>query len=148
VFVFVLLCGVASAPAGAGRLWCKTDPIISLDGRLVDITVSIPLDMIVAVNGPVQITVWTPNTVERHVIVPDLGLLGYRTEVVFKDTLAAVQDNRIPTYIKVVVPIDQTIVTSADTVPVELMVTADNQLPIFVQGTHLGTTLGLTILGR
>ena len=49
-------------PAAAGRLWCKADPVVSLDQRLVSISVAIPAEFLLAVNGPTSITIpriWT-----------------------------------------------------------------------------------------
>ena len=47
----LLLLAVLMPPASAGRLWCKADPIVSLDNQLVSITVAIPLDSLLLVNG-------------------------------------------------------------------------------------------------
>lgn len=49
----------------AGRLWCKTDPIVTLNNRIVSITVAIPVEYVLLVNGPVIIEIATPPSVDR-----------------------------------------------------------------------------------
>jgi len=141
---------VVSTPvhsASAGRLWCKSDPIVSLNGRLVDLTVSIPLDMLLAVNGPIQITIWTPATVDRHVILSDVGFFGHGSVVTFRNS-GQIQGDSIPTVIRISVPIDAGALAPGETVPTELTVTPDNQLPTTVAGTHERTTMKMTINGH
>jgi hypothetical protein len=144
----VLLVLVISMPANAGRLWCKSDPVILLDGRVVDVTVSIPLEMTFAVNGPVEFTIWTPAGVDRSVIVQDIGYMGQGATVIFKNSRGTVRDNKIPTVVRVIVPIDEAKLGSNDDVPVELSIIPENSWPTVAYGTHLGTSVSLTILGR
>src|SRR3954454_10051544 len=49
-----------ASPAMAGRLWCHRDPVIKVDGQVVDILISSYTDMQTSANGPVQIVVTVP----------------------------------------------------------------------------------------
>ncbi len=53
--------------------WCKSDPVVSLNGTLVDITVGIPLEYEPLVTGPVRIEVQTPESVERELVLSGPG---------------------------------------------------------------------------
>ena len=81
-------------PAAAGRLWCKADPVVSLDQRLVSISVAIPAESLLAVNGPTSITIKAPPSVSRVLVVNDLGFMGYGTIVTFVDGGGPVKDDR------------------------------------------------------
>jgi len=133
-------------PARAGGiLWCKSDPVVSLNGRLVDITAALPLEYVLLVTGPTQIQIQTPPGVERFVVISDLGFNGYGTEVTFVDGGGVIKDDEIPTTIRVTVPIQ---IDSGEQVPMEITVWADDDLPVTVRGTHRRTVMQLSITSR
>lgn len=145
--VLLLLCilVVASQPAepaqAGGTLWCKADPVVSLDGRLVDITVSIPLEFLPYVAGPTQIQIRTPAGVERVVVLNDLGFNLHGSEVTFVDG-GVVKDDLIPVEVRVTVPMQ---LDSGERAPMEVMVWPDNKLPTTVVGTNELTSLRLHV---
>jgi hypothetical protein len=62
--------------ASAGRAWCRTDPIVLIEGRLASILVSAPLlTAVLTVNGPTQIVVYMPDDVKGQLHISDLGFL-------------------------------------------------------------------------
>lgn len=124
-----------------GTLWCKADPVVSLDGRLVDITVSIPLEYLPHVNGPTQYQIRLPAEVERHVVLNDPGFNLQGSEITFVNG-GAVSGDLIPIEIRATVPMD---LDPGETAPMELMVWPDNALPMTVIGTNLNTTMRLEI---
>lgn len=63
---------VPSASAGF-RGWCRTDPLISLDGELANIFVSAPLKMLAKNSGPVEYVVTVPEDVKARLILLGLG---------------------------------------------------------------------------
>ncbi len=66
--------GLAIPSASAGfRGWCRTDPLISLDGELANIFVSAPLQMLARNNGPVEYVVTVPEDVRAHLILIGVG---------------------------------------------------------------------------
>lgn len=73
---------VLAVPASAGRAWCRADPIMTIDGELVDVYVSSDLQMFFSANGPIQMVVTVPEGVQANIILHDLGFLrGYRTSI-------------------------------------------------------------------
>ena len=73
------LAALAAAGRGAAarRAWCRTDPIVVIDGTIVDIFVSAPLgDLVKAlltVTGPNKIVVTVPSGVNAWLLLSDLG---------------------------------------------------------------------------
>jgi hypothetical protein len=143
-----ILLALALAPPAQAAIWCKTDPVVALDGRLVDIQVAVPLEYVLAVNGPIQVQVQTPKTVHRELILNDLGYNGHGTEVTFVDGGGVVKDKRIPTRVTVSVPIDPSLLPPDTVVPVEATVMPDNALPVVAEGTSERTVVDLTVLAR
>ncbi len=135
-------------PASAGYTWCKSDPVISLDGTLVDITVAVPLEYVPAVNGPINIEVKTPKTVQRELVLSDLGYNGHGVVVVFTDGSGVVQDKEFQADIMVEVPVDSSQLAPGEVVPVEVTVLPDNALPVTIEGTSNKTKVELMITGR
>jgi hypothetical protein len=137
-----------ATPADAGWIWCKTDPVVRLNGTLVDILIAIPLDSVPAVNGPTQFEIQTPRGVERELILNDLGYNGHGSEVVFTDGPGVVLNQEFPTTIRVHVPIDETKLGPNETVPLEVTVTPINGEQLVVLGDAELTTVRTTILGQ
>jgi hypothetical protein len=57
----------------ASRSWCKTDPLIMVDGELANIFVMSSLTAPLKVTGPNEIIVSVPEGVDAELIVADLG---------------------------------------------------------------------------
>jgi hypothetical protein len=127
-----------------GMLWCKADPIVSVDGRLVDITLSIPLEYLSRVSGPTRIEIRTPPDVQRYVVLNDLGFNLQGSEVIFVDG-GTISGDRIPIEIRASVPMA---LAPGETAPMEVLVWPDNTLPMTVVGTNLRTTVRLEIERR
>ncbi len=138
---------VLTLPARAGLIWCKSDPVVSLNGTLVDIQVDIPLDYVPLVNGPTRIEIQTPKSVVRELILSGPGFNGYGEEVLFTDGGGIVQDNQIPTTIKVRVPIDESGLGAGEVVPVRVTVIAESALPVVTEGTSELTKVDLWVTG-
>ncbi len=140
---------VLALPGRAALTWCKSDPVVSLNGTLVDITVGIPLEYEPLVTGPVRIEVQTPESVERELVLSGPGFNGYGEEVRFSDNTGKVREKQFPATIKVRVPIDKPRLDPGESVPVEVTVLADNApVPVIVEGTSDMTALDITITGR
>ena len=137
---------VVAQPVGA-TLWCKEDPVVRLNGTIVDITIAIPLAYVPLVNGPVEYEVQTPIGVARQVVVGDPVGYGKGTVIRFTTGGGAVQEGRFPTTIRVRVPIDQSQLPPGQTVPTELTVLPHNGSLLVVSGTSTLTTAQLTITG-
>ena len=71
------------APAGAGRYWCRADPIIAFNGTPVQVWVEMPEEYQYLVNGPIRFEVTTPGWVESEVLFTDEGFNGYGETIEF-----------------------------------------------------------------
>lgn len=135
-------------PARASWSWCKSDPVVMLNGRLVDIQVDIPLEYVPLVNGPTSFEIQRPKSTQSAVIVSDMGYMGHGTRIHFTDGAGVIKDNQVPTKIQVKVPIDKSLLADGEVVPAIVTITADNAGPVVVEGTSDLTAAKLTIIGR
>ncbi len=131
----------------AGRLWCKADPVVTLDGRIVSISLAIPLEYLLLVDGPTIIEITTPPEVERQVIVNDVGFL-HGSIVTFKDGGGAVKDGRIPVTINASVSVNDAWLKPGETVPMQITILTDYLRYETVTGTTENTTMELVVYGR
>lgn len=83
LLVFGLLSTLAAPSAFAARAWCKTDPLILVDGELANIMVVSTLLAPLKVSGPTQIVVTVPEGVPAYLVLSDLGF-GRGQIVTFK----------------------------------------------------------------
>ena len=92
--VFTLISMVATLgfaqPVGA-TLWCKEDPVVRLNGTIVDITIAIALAYVPLVNGPVEYEVQTPNGSRLQIIFVDSVVFGNVTVIRFSDEAVTVK---------------------------------------------------------
>lgn len=67
--------GLTERGASAGRGWCRSDPVLLIDGVLADLFSAVPLDCLLKVTGPTQIAVTAPQSVKLALAIPGLGFL-------------------------------------------------------------------------
>ncbi|HUG17073.1 MAG TPA: hypothetical protein VMM78_18845 [Thermomicrobiales bacterium] len=104
LLIFAVLATVAAPSAFAARAWCKTDPVIMVDGELADVFVSSSLSAPLLVTGPTEIVVSVPVGVSAFLVVSDLGF-GKGEIVTFKESRALkVTKKGIQMQIAVMVP--------------------------------------------
>lgn len=142
----VLALALNSQLVEAGRLWCKTDPVVTIDDRIVSITLAIPLDYLLTVDGPTVIEITIPESVDRQVIVNDVGFLR-GSIVTFKDG-GGVKDGRIPVRIDASVSINRASLAPGEDVPLEITALTDGLMLKIVQGTTDGTTMKFDLQSR
>jgi hypothetical protein len=74
VLLLVAALSVLLSPGAlAARAWCKTDPLIMVDGDLANIFVMSSLTAPLKVTGPTEIVVAVPEGVSARLIFADLG---------------------------------------------------------------------------
>ncbi len=78
----ILGLGLLGPSASAGVGWCRTDPVVVIDGHLADIFVSARFDDLSKVNGPTDIVVSTPVGVDAELAIATAGF-GYGEKVRF-----------------------------------------------------------------
>jgi len=71
VTAILMVLSVSGTAAGVG--WCRTDPVIMVDGAVADVFVSAPLDAPLKVTGATRIVVTTPPEVHAVLIASTLG---------------------------------------------------------------------------
>jgi hypothetical protein len=111
--------------AQAARVWCKSDPIVRLNGVYVQMLVGIPQEYQSAVNGAVSVTVYTPSAgVSKEITFVDSGFNGYgeSVKVVSDSTLKVAKDGSFPVRIVATVPVNATKLKAlgATTLPIQL----------------------------
>lgn len=80
----------AAPPAAAGKGWCRTDPVVEIDGHLADIFLVAPPDAPLKVTGPNRIVVAVPRGVEAKLILAGPGFgKGEKVRFVHSRRLAA-----------------------------------------------------------
>ncbi len=132
----------------AGVTWCKSDPVVSLNGTILDITVEIPLEYVPLVNGPVQYTIQTPYAVERTVIVSDLGYNLYGSRVTFTNRTGGMNGENFLTTVSATVPINRAGLPAGTVVPARLTVFPTNGSLNVVEGTAESTSMTRWITGK
>jgi len=95
--------------ASAGRAWCRTDPLLVINGQVADVFVAGPLNAVTQVTGPTKINIYVPADAGLIVAVPDLGFLhGTDMKVIRSQDLHVSPSGRIPLRIEVYVPAKDT----------------------------------------
>jgi hypothetical protein len=77
----------SDTPASAGRVWCSRDPVIKVNGQVVDVLVSSYAEMNASATGPVQFVVTVPVGSSATVLATDKGF-GYGYSVTVKTSSA------------------------------------------------------------
>jgi len=147
IVVVVLLALLAPSPVSAS-MWCRSDPVVSLNGTIVDISVDIPVEYILSVNGPVSYAIETPSNVAQTVVAYDVGYNGNGVQIHWTIGSASVDGKRIPTTISVVIPTDSAKRPPGTTIPARLNVFPHNGQPVTVEGTTDLTRIDLWIVGQ
>ncbi len=153
------------APASAGREWCAKDPVVSLNGTVVQILVAVPKEYVPAVNGAIDVRIAVPSGVESEIVFLDAGFNGHGETVRFQTTNGAVAaDGSFDVGIRARVRVDQRTLRALGlpngAVPVQVTVitngelTWNGDLPVVidgdttvVEGSSDGTNVSVTVQG-
>jgi hypothetical protein len=123
---------LSAAPASAGRVWCSVDPVIKVNGQVVDVLVSSYADMNASATGPLQFVVTVPVGSSARVLATDKGF-GYGYRVTVKTSSALVRTAKsTPVRVEVYAP------AANSTLPVKVDIK-----PRSVGLVHATTTQGL-----
>lgn len=85
LLVLVGLSVVLAPVAEAGRQWCRSDPVVTIDNHIADIFVSAPLTAPLKVTGPNRIVVLVPEGVPAALVASTIGF-GLGEEVSFRES--------------------------------------------------------------
>lgn len=73
-------------PAAASRSWCQVDPVLKIDGQVVDIRLASDAAMLDAATGPIALEIAVPRGSTVDVLATDGGFgFGYRIEIARSD---------------------------------------------------------------
>ncbi len=102
----LLLLSLQPGPrALAYETWCADDPVISVNGHLVDIQVQMPLQYVLTMRTT-TLTVVIPNNVAGSVVVDDVSAFPMQTRIVAS---APAWDGRGPLPVTVIVDVTATV---------------------------------------
>jgi hypothetical protein len=133
---------VFSAPALAGVSWCRSDPIVELNGHRVQIWAAIPKNVESRVTGPIQVDITVPSSVSRKVVMTDSGFNGYGENVTFSTTGGSVMpDGSFWMTVVIRVPMDG----FYQTVPVLVEIVQPDGTSQFFSGNQWATP-GTTVI--
>jgi hypothetical protein len=150
---------LVAAPAAAGRVWCSRDPIVALNGKTLQMWVSIPQEYQQYVSGAIQTTVLTPSTVTRTTVFTDTGFNGYGENIRYSNlqyctllllcTPAKVAaDGSYDVQVSTVVPINKNLLFNllgASSIPLQLTIIYANGTSSTVEMTNDGARVTLHI---
>ena len=87
--MLLLSLAVGSDTASAGRAWCRSDPVIKVDGGVADVYLSSYVEINQAATGPAEIVIALPVGSVGQLLATDNGFggLGYRVSFVTDSTL-------------------------------------------------------------
>lgn len=131
--------------ANAGRVWCRTDPDVYLEGTFVGVQVGIPDDYLPLVNGPTSLWFNLPSQVDRQFAWADAGFNGLGYNVGF---LTAYQPNKPAAKFSVNLTIKVPI-KDGTKVPIWCSATPDKGTYVERTGNDAktGTSLNFTVYG-
>ncbi len=73
VIAVAVLLATGAPDAGAGRGWCRADPLLLINGDVADVWVGSTLEAFIETTGPIRLVVTTPEGVEAQHVISDLG---------------------------------------------------------------------------
>jgi hypothetical protein len=132
--VALIALAVMAMPAGAGKKWCRADPIVRIDGNEIQILVEVQEEHVGAVSGPISIEIGTPANVARELVSTDAGFNGYGEVVTFTNTPNGNGKKGIPVKLKIKLPIDTKLVKNLKSVQIRVIITQDHSRAVIVKG--------------
>ena len=111
----LVLAAFAGVVSGGGQAqaswdWCWDDPLVLVQGRILDIQSGVPLSHIRDLDGPVDVKVYVPSNVSAAVIL-NPGI-PYRQNVTVVKSGAAWHSGDIPVRVEITVHSDEDFDTS------------------------------------
>lgn len=141
----MLAFALVTQPVSAGRLWCSSDPVVTLDERLVSISVAIPVESVPLVTGATSIDIKAPPSVDGALLVNDVGFMGHGTVLAFQNGAGAEADDAFAVEVRVSVPMEESTAAPSEPAPMQVTIMVDNALPVTATGTVDGTVVRLTM---
>jgi len=132
-----------ATPVSAGKGWCRSDPIVTLNGVQLQLLIAIPVEEQANVIGPIAVTMVAPKASKMTVVYTDSGFNGFGESI----NLAANSDR---------IGIDGTFTVKAilsvpmrgnNFIPMQVEIIPDSGESVFVEGQAIGVTITLHLAG-
>ena len=137
-----------SLPARAILEWCPGNPVVRLDGAQVRIVAEIPQQYVELVTGPIAVSIKTPGSVRREVVMQDAGFNGHGEVVTWEERGRVRRNGEFLARIAVEVPVDEQLLPRGVRVPVRVTVTPEGGEPVVALGTHRSAKARVLVAGR
>jgi hypothetical protein len=128
---------VFAAPASAGVSWCRSDPIVRIQGYTAQILVGVPEQYAPLVDGPIDVRIDIPLSFSREVVMTDAGFNGYGETVRWGTSYNQIR-------LVVTVPVDESQLAAGEVVPVEVTINTPFGNGV-IYGTSSQTTLSVPL---
>lgn len=139
----LLTLGSVATPASAGKGWCRSDPIVSLNGVQVQFWIAMPVEYQSNVIGPIAITFVAPRASNLALVSSDSGFNGYGEAVQLAGNGSRFNaDGSFRVKISVGVP-----VLGNQSVPLRVEITPESGGSVSVEGDATGVSITLTLQG-
>jgi len=79
----LLVQGPVAGLAGVG--WCRSDPVVMINGTAADVFVSVPVDDLLTISGPTEFVITVPNGTDAFLVAAGVGF-GYGEVVEFRES--------------------------------------------------------------
>ncbi|MEA2596838.1 MAG: hypothetical protein QOF01_3307 [Thermomicrobiales bacterium] len=142
-FVALLTFGIGATPVSAGKGWCRSDPIVSLNGVELQFWIAIPEEEQADVIGPISVTLVAPRSSDLTLIYTDPGFSGYGESIQLAgngDQIA--EDGTFTVTATVSVPM-----RGNQFIPMQVEIVPDSGESVYVEGEAVGLTVTLTLAG-
>jgi hypothetical protein len=100
----VLLALLVAAPAGAGRMWCRVDPVFLVAGTRVSVLVAVPEAAQAGVTGPLEVRLLVPVGTDATLESVDAGFNGHGEDAAIVPAEHLKHDRRVAIQAEVTVP--------------------------------------------
>jgi hypothetical protein len=136
--------GTFALRADAGKGWCRSDPVVDLNGIRINVIVSIPWDSQYDALGPINVTFTAPRTSNLTVVSTDAGFNGYGESVtLLLNNQQIAPDGSFTLITKVSVPM-----RGNQFVPMQVSIIPQSGQSITVQGYTVGLETTVRVNGN
>lgn len=118
----------SSKPVDAGLSWCAADPLLYVDGHLLDVNAQVPADQLNNIKGDVVFVFHVPKGSNSQVLFQYSATFPIRSEIVFDQKA---WDGKS----KLTVPVDVIVMPKAGTFPIRATALDDNLNYVVYEGT-------------
>ncbi len=141
--LMLLTLWLTGIPTYAGKGWCRSDPIVRINGADLQVWVAIPIDDLPDVIGPIQIELVAPRGSLTELVYVDDGFNGFGEAFRWaQGESTVVSDGTFTVTARVSVPI-----RDGRYVPMQVELISENGIASAVYGETVGVEIDVTLHG-